>query len=370
MVSMQFGVGILGYGFMGRTHSYAFKIQPFVYNLNITELVAVYGRNEDNVRNFAKTMGFKTYYVDWKKLIDDERVDIVSNCLPPAPHLETSIYTLKKGKHLICEKPLARNLEEAKEIAKEAKNAKAKSMIMFNLRFLPSITKVKEFIEEDVIGDILHFRMIFDHESHVRPGRLFSWKDDIKISGGGALLDLGVHLADLIRYLIGEVKEVFGVTHRYIHKRPLKYDPSKMGEVTIEDLGKVLLRCEGEVLGFMESSKVSAGQKNYLNIEIFGTKGAIRWNLMNLDELYVYRIQEDHWERYLVSTLKWPPRGHSMAWLQGHVIGINHFLNCLIHNEDPVPSIEDGVKAQAIIEAAYLSSKSEKWISVSQLLEI
>lgn len=365
----EYGVGVLGYRFMGRTHSYAYKSLTFYYDppLPKVNLVAIYGRNEEGVRAAANQFGYASYYTDSQRLIDDERIDIVDNCLPNFLHAKPSIMALEKGKHVICEKPLATNLEEAKEMVRVAEKAEAKSMVQMCYRFLPAVQRAKKLIDEGYIGKIYQFRGAFLHMGHVNPKRPLSWREQKSLSGGGALADLGIHVVDLARFLVGDVRSLCAVTKTFIKKRPLPGE-DRMGEVTVDDAGLILLEFKNGALGSIEASRFSTGHKNPLRIEVHGSEGAIAWDVEKLNVLQFYSLKDPYdiqgWRHVMVDVPVWPPRGHIVGWVRGHVGAIHHFLECLVNDRKPEPSFESGMRAQEILEATYISAEEKKYVDL------
>lgn len=358
------GVGILGYGSMGRTHSFAYKVLPlFDPKLPETKLVAVFGRTEANVGRFASEYGFETYYTDWKKVVNNDKVEIINVCTPPSEHSEAAVEALEKGRNVICEKPLAANLEEAERMVRAAERGRGLSMTMFSVRFLPAIQRAKKLINEGFLGNIYRVFSFYPRMSLIYPKRYFTWKDKLKPSGGGALLDLGVHITDLIRFLVGEVEEVFAATGLYLKERPVK-GTEKVETVETEDTGLVMMKLARGLLGFMEASKVALGSEDAMRIDINGSKGAMSWRLDDPSVLRLFSIEDSEmgWKRVRVDNTYPFIDGVS----QGHLAGIHHFLNCLEKEEMPEPSFEDGLKSQEIIDAAYRSSREGKWVSLSR----
>jgi len=358
-----YGVGVLGYGMMGSLHSFSYRVlSMFDQKIPELRLVAIFGRTEENVKVFAEQYGFQKYYTDWRKLINDDRVNVVNVCTPPSEHAEPSILAIEKGKNIICEKPLAATLEDAEKMGEAAESGGARSMVMFNLRFLPAMQYAESLVKNGFLGRVYRFTGSYPKMSHVYPKRYFSWKDVLKTSGGGPLLDLGVHIADLARFLVGDVKEVSATTETYVKERPVK-GTNKMKKVETEDTGLSILKFEGGAIGVLESTKVGTGHDESLKIEVNGSNGAIYWSLENPSSLYTFSLSERDFGWKEVTT-KNPYPFVSEVW-QGHIVGIGRFLKSLEEDEAPEPSFKDGFKAQEIIDAAYRSSKEKKWIGTS-----
>ena len=357
-----YGVGVLGYGMMGGLHSFSYRVLSMSdQKIPKLKLVAIFGRTEENVKVFAQRYGFEEYYTDWRRLIDDDGVNAVDICTPPSEHTEPSILAIEKGKNVICEKPLAATLEDAEKMVEAAESGGARSMVMFNLRFLPAMQYAESLVKNGFLGRVYRFTGSYPKMSHVYPKRYFSWKDVLKTSGGGPLLDLGIHIADLTRLLVGEVKEVSAATETYVKERPVK-GTDKMERVETEDTGLSILKFEGGAIGVLESTKVGTGHDESLKIEVNGSKGAIYWSLEKPSSLYTLSLSEKDvgWKEVAVKN---PYPFVSEVW-QGHVVGIGRFLKSLEEDQAPEPSFRDGLKAQEIVDAAYRSSKEKKWIRI------
>jgi len=362
-MTKKIGVGMLGYGSMGRTHSFAYRVLPlFDPKLSETRLVAVFGRTEANVRRFAGEYGFETCYTDWKKVVNDDKVDIIDICTPPSEHSEAAVEALEKGKNVICEKPLAANIDEAEKIVKAAEKGEGLSMTMFNVRFLPAMQYAKRLIDRNFLGHVYRLFGSCPKMSLIYPKRYFTWKDKLGPSGGGSLLDLGVHVTDLVRFLVGEVKEVSAATELYLKQRPVK-GTEMVETVETEDTGLVIMKFAEGFLGFLEATKVALGNEDAMRIEINGSKGAISWSLEDPCVLRVFSIEDPEvgWKNIHVSNSYPFIDGVS----QGHLAGIHYFLRCLEKEEAPRPSFKDGLRAQEIIDAAYRSAREGKWVSLS-----
>jgi len=360
---IKVGVGMLGYGSMGRTHSFAYKVLPILDPKSPkTRLISVFGRTEENVKRFAEEYGFETYSTDWRNVIGDNKIDVVNICTPPSEHSEAAVEALEKGKNVICEKPLAANLEEAEKMVKAAEKRKGLSVTMFNCRFLPAMQYAKKLIDENFLGKIYRFSSSYPRMSLIYPKRYFTWKDKLKPSGGGSLLDLGVHSADLARFLVGEIVEVSAATGLYIKERPVK-DTEKVETVETEDTGLVIMKFAGGLLGVLEATKVATGGEDALRIEVNGSKGAISWTLEDPGTLRTFSIEDRTvgWKSIHLSN----PYPFIDAGSQGHLAGIHYLLKCLEKEERPRPSFMDGLKAQEIIDAAYRSAREGKWVSLS-----
>ena len=375
----EIGVGLLGYAFMGKAHANGYRKMPFFFYPPpaLPRLVAICGRTEEAVAEAAKRFGFETYYTDWKKLIADDRIELVDNCLPNNMHAEPCIEAAEAGKNIICEKPLASTLEDAKAVYEAAEKAGVKNMTAFNYRFVPAIRLAKQLIDEGYIGKILQYRAVYLQEWIMDPNFPLVWRLRKSVAGSGALGDLGAHIIDLARFLVGEVASVCGLTETFIKERPLPEDPEKKGKVDVDDVFIAMARFKNGAIGSFEASRFCAGRKNYQRVEIHGTEGSIVFNLERLNELEVYskKDPEDRmgFRDILVTESvhpfmeHWWPHGHIIGWEHTFVHEIHHFIDCIVNDKPVAPmaaTFYDGLKCQEILNAIEESARKGRWVEL------
>ncbi len=377
----KIGIGMLGYAFMGKAHSHAWKDIPIFFwpPPAIPELIVIYGRTEEKVKEAALRYGYKRYTTDWRQVVKDPEVEIVDNCLPNHMHKEPTIEAMEAGKHVVVEKPLARDSKEAKEIYEAAKKAKVKAMVAFNYRFVPAVMLAKKLISEGFLGRIYHFRARYLQDWLVDPNFPLVWRLRKEYAGSGPLGDLGSHIVDLARYLVGEPKSVMGMMKTFIEERPLPEDPTKKGKVTVEDAFVAVIEFENGAIGTLEATRFATGRKNYNNFEINGEKGSIEFNLERPNELYVYWREEpikdiEGWHCVLVTEAHhpfikyyWPP-GHVIGWEHTFLNELYHFLDAVINDKDIGPqgaTIEDGYKNMVILDAIIESAVTGKKVTIT-----
>jgi len=230
----EIGVGMLGYAFMGKSHTNAYKKMPYIFwpPPAIPKLVAICGRSRDKVEEAARRYGYSKSYTDWRELLKDPEVELFDNGGPNNLHAEPCIEAAERGKHILCEKPLARTAEEAKPMVEAVKKARVKHMVGFNYRFIPAIQVAKRLIDDRVIGRIYHFHGRYLQEWIMDPSFPLVWRLVKGVAGSGALGDLGAHIVDLAHFLVGDIGSVTAVTRTFIEERPLPEDPSKRGRST------------------------------------------------------------------------------------------------------------------------------------------
>jgi len=377
----QIGVGVLGYSFMGKAHTNAYiKMPIFVYPPPAKpRLVAIFGRTESAVAEASKRFGYEKYYTDWKGLVEDRDVELVDNGLPNNMHRVPSIVAAEAGKNVLCEKPLARNAKEAREMLRAVEKAGVKHMVGYNYRFVPAIILAKKLIGQGYIGKILHYRAVYLQEWVMDPNFPLVWRLQKDMSGSGAVGDLGAHILDLARFLIGEVSSVCAVTKTFIEERPLTEDPNKKGKVDVDDAFISLLRFRNGAIGSVEASRFCAGRKNYQRLEIHGMEGSIVFNLECLNELEVYSRKDPEetmgFKKILVTETihpymkYWWPHGHIIGWEHALVHEVHHFIDCIVNNKEVSPqgaTFKDGVKCAEICDAILSSAETEQWVILPQ----
>lgn len=375
----EVGVGILGYAFMGKAHTNGYKKLPYMVYPSpaIPKLVAISGRNEEAVAEAAKRYGYSKYYTDWKDMIADDEVQLFDNSGPNILHVEPSIAAAKAGKHVICEKPLARNAKEAGKLLNAAEKAGIKHMTAFNYRFVPAIRQAYNLISSGALGEIYHFRAQYLQEWIVDPSFPMTWRFEKEIAGSGALGDLGAHVIDLGRFLVGEIRKVSSLTKTFIKERPLA-DGSGTGTVTVDDAFVSVVEFENGAIGTIEASRFCPGRKNHQIIEINGSKGSLTFNLERLNELDVFWKDTEPKEtqgftNVLISESyhpfweNWWPQGHMIGWEHTFVHEITHMLDCIV-NDKPVSPLAadfvDGYKNAVICDAILESAEKEKHINI------
>lgn len=373
----EIGVGMLGYAFMGKAHSNAFKKIPYMMYPPpaIPKLAAICGRNEAATRAAAVRFGYNRYYTDWRAMLADDAVQLFDNGGPNDAHAEPCIAAAQAGKHILCEKPLARTAEEAKTMLDAVQKTGVKHMVAFNYRFVPAIRQMRKLIESGALGRIYHFRAVYLQEwimPHYNMPMI--WRLTKDVAGSGALGDLGAHIIDLGRYLVGEVESVSAMTRTFIPERP--WGDGTMGKVDVDDAFAAVVSFDNGALGTVEATRFAAGRKNGNVIEINGEKGSLRFNLERMNELEAFWIDDEPKEtrgfhQVLVSEPyhpwweNWWPQGHIIGWEHTFVHEITHLLDCIV-NDKPVAPIgadfEDGYRCAVICDAILESAASRRQV--------
>ena len=374
----EIGVGMFGYAFMGKAHTNAYKTLPYMIYPPpaVPKLVAVAGRNEPAVKEAMLRYGYSKYYTDWREMLRDPEVQLFDNGGPNDMHAEPTIAAAEAGKHLLCEKPMARSREEARQMLDAANAAGVKHMVGFNYRFVPAIRQAYDLIKSGALGEIYHFRAVYLQEWITDPEFPLIWRLDKKMAGSGALGDLGAHIIDLARFLVGEPKTVMALTKTFITERPMP-DGNGRGKVEVDDAFEAIVEFENGAVGTLEASRFCLGRKNYEVFEINGSKGSIRFNLERFNELEVFWKSGDRATQGFTNVLvteshhpfwsNWWPHGHIIGWEHTFVHEITHLLDCIVNDKDIAPlgaTFEDGYRNAVICDAILESAAAGRRVEV------
>ncbi|MFC6066593.1 Gfo/Idh/MocA family protein [Streptomyces ochraceiscleroticus] len=359
------GIGMVGYAFMGAAHSQGWRTAARVFDLPLRPAMnAICGRDADAVRAAADRLGWAAAETDWRALIARDDVDLVDICTPGDSHAEIALAALEAGKHVLCEKPLANSAAEAEAMTAAAESARARgrfTMVGFNYRRTPAMTLARRFIAEGRIGTLRQLRATYLQDWLVDPLAPMTWRLRKDSAGSGALGDLGAHIVDLAQYLAGELLTgVSAVTETFVRQRPLP-SGGGTGEVTVDDAALFTGRFASGALASFEASRVAAGRKNSLRIEVNGDRGSLAFDLERLNELSFH----DHTEpaeaagfrRILVTEPDhpylegwWPP-GHGLGYEHTFVHQARDLVHAIAAGTDPAPSFADGLRVQRVLAA-------------------
>ena len=376
----EVGIGLLGYAFMGKAHSNAFRKLPYMLYppVAIPKLIAIAGRNEAAVAEAARRYGYERYYTDWRQMLKDDRIQLFDNGGPNDAHAEPCLVAAQAGKHILCEKPLARSAAEAATMLEAVTRAGVKHAVAFNYRFVPAIRQARELIESGQLGQIYHFRAVYLQEwimPHYGAGHM--WRLDKRQAGSGALGDLGAHIIDLARFLVGEPRRVSAATQTFIKERP--GPDGAMKAVDVDDAFAATVEFHTGALGTLEATRYAAGRKNFNCFEINAEKGSLRFNLERMNELEVFWVGESPREtqgfhNVLISEghhpfwKHWWPHGHIIGWEHTFVHEINHLLEAIVHNTDVAPygaTFDDGYKNAVICDAILAAAESGRRVDIN-----
>lgn len=374
----EIGVGILGYAFMGKAHSNALKTLPYMMYppVAIPKLVGIAGRNQEAVQEAARRYGYQNAYTDWRDMLANPDIHVFDNGGPNDAHAEPCIAAAEAGKHVFCEKPLARTAEESKAMLDAVQKAGVKHMVAFNYRFVPAIMQARKIIESGALGRIFHWRAVYLQEWIIDPNFPMTWRFSKAVAGSGSLGDLGSHIIDLARFLVGEPNRVMGMTKTFIKDRP----DGQGGRTTVDvdDAVTALMEFDNGAMGTIEATRFANGRKNGQMWEINGEKGSIRFNLERMNELEVFWADEEPKEtrgfhNVLISEPyhpfweNWWPQGHIIGWEHSFVHEFHHFFDAIVNNKPVAPygaDFEDGYKNAVICDAIMQSAETGRMVDI------
>lgn len=376
----EVGIGMLGYAFMGKAHSNAFKTIPYMMYPPpaIPKLVSISGRNATAVAQAAQRYGYPKYSTDWRQQIDDPDVQLFDNGGPNDAHAEPCIAAAQAGKHLLCEKPLGRTAEESKQMLEAAEQAGVKHMVGFNYRFVPAVRQIRNLIDSGALGRIYHWRASYLQEWIMPHFNVpYIWRLQQAQAGSGALGDLGAHIIDLAHYLVGDMRGVMALTKTFVPQRPWP-DGRGMGQVDVDDAFVACVEFANGAIGTLEATRFAGGHKNSNCFEINAEKGSVRFNLERLNELEIFWIGEQPKEtqgfhNVLVSEPShpwwenWWPGGHIIGWEHTFIHEITHLLDCIVHGREVGPhgaTFHDGYKTAVVCDAILQSARQKQQVDI------
>lgn len=379
-------VGMIGYKFMGKAHSHAYRDLPFYFDLDAEPVLqAIAGRDENGASTAAQKMGWASWESNWRTLIERNDIDIIDIGTPNNTHSEMAIAALEAGKHVICEKPMAMNAREAYRMYKAAEHSGTVHMICHNYRYVPAIRMAKQMIDQGLLGTIRHFRGVYLQDWITDPNFPLIWRLRKDVCGSGALGDLLAHSLDLARFLVGEISQVSAVMNTFVPQRPVgemsgglsaTVSGNDMGDVDVDDAVACLAQFKNGAMGVFEASRFALGNRNGNRFEINGSKGSIRWSMEHMNELEVY-FAADTVGLQGFRTVSCTEDVHPYAgayWPAGHLIGYEHtfinllsdFIQGIATGEFPHPNFEDGFINQLVLDAMMDSAVSGQWVPVPE----
>ena len=381
-------VAMIGGGFMGKAHAMAYAAMPMFFwpapaiphrkvVVDVTDVLAEEARQR---------FGFDEASSDWMATISRDDIDVVDICTPNNVHAEIAIAAAKAGKHIICEKPLARTLEEARAMTKAVKEAGVTNMVAFNYRRTPAVALAKRFIDEGRIGKILNFRGTYLQDWSADPDGPLSWRFQKKIAGSGAIGDIGTHVVDMAHYLVGNISEVNAITKTYIKERPIqtggvdklgasdKKTDAPLGAVDVDDEVLSLIRFETGAVGTLEATRNAYGRNNFLTLEIHGEKGSIYFNYERRDELQVMFADDPSDARGFRTIYTgpahpygdglWPIPGLGIGYSETKIVECRDFFAAIVNGETPTPDFAEALQTELVADALIKSGQTGNWVTV------
>lgn len=365
-------IALIGYAFMGRAHSNAYRqVAAFLAPRLTPRLKVICGRNGPPLEAAAACLGWAETATDWRDVVSRPDIDVVDICTPGESHAEIAIAAARAGKAVFCEKPLANTVRDAERMLQAVTRAKVAHMICHNYRRVPAVVLAGQLVAEGRLGEIRHFRGDYLQDWIVDPAFPLVWRLRREQAGSGALGDIGSHVVDLARCLVGEITEVAGALQTFVARRPLPERPSRTGAVTVDDAAVACLRFENGAIGTLEATRMAPGRKNANRFEINGSLGSLAFDLERLNELEVYFESDPPGQRGFRTILvtesshpymkAWWPPGHVIGWEHTFTHMVYELCEAIADGRVPSPSFDDGVRNQRVLDAIERAARTRRW---------
>ncbi|MDY7088315.1 MAG: Gfo/Idh/MocA family oxidoreductase [Actinomycetota bacterium] len=393
-MSEQLRVGMVGYAFMGAAHSTAWRTVNHAFDLPLSaRMTAVSGRSPEGVAAAAAKLGWDEHTTDWRSLIERDDIDLIDICTPGDTHAEIALAALAAGKHVLCEKPLANTVAEAREMADAAAQAATSgvwAMCGFNYRRVPAVALMRQMVAGGRIGTIRHVRAQYLQDWIVDPSFPLVWRLRKELAGSGALGDIGAHIIDMTQFVTGQsIASVSALTETFIKQRPLTAesaglsaaaaDGSGLGDVTVDDAALFLARLDGGAVATYEATRFATGRKNALRVEVNGSLGSLAFDFERQNELEFYDAAlpsaEQGFSRILVTEADhpyiaawWPP-GHGIGYEHTFTHEVRDLIEAIAAGQQPTPSFADALQVQLVLDAVSRSAESAQWTTVESALQ-
>jgi predicted dehydrogenase len=374
MTKRKLNVALIGYDFMGRAHSNAWRqVVHFFKDVAFEPVLkVVVGRTEAKVAEARARLGFEEHATSWEETVARKDIDIVDICTPGDSHPKIAIAAAEAGKDILCEKPMANTVADAESMLAAVRKAGVVHMVCHNYRRCPAVALAKQIIDEGQLGEIRHYRGVYLQDWIVDPNFPRVWRLEKAKAGSGSLGDILSHTLDLSRHLVGEPIAVAGLLTTFVTERPLPGDARARGKVDVDDSAQALVKFAGGAVGYYEGTRLAPGRKNYNRLEINGAKGSLAWDLERMNELELY-IENGPLSGFRTISVTDGKHPYIAAWWPpGHIIGYEHsfthtihdFLEGISHRQSPRPSFEDGLQNQRVLDAITRSSETRRWADI------
>ncbi|MCE7985920.1 MAG: gfo/Idh/MocA family oxidoreductase [Caldilinea sp. CFX5] len=373
-------VGLIGYGGIGRVHAMGLRDIPFLYGLpaDAVQIVGVATTRPETAQKAAQEIGCGFWTADYRELLSRPEIDFVDVTTPNHSHAEIVVAAAQAGKHIYCEKPLAMNVAEGRRMVAAAAAAGVKTQMTFNLRFFPALSRARQLIDAGFLGRLFSFRGRYYRASYIDPNKPISWRQRKEIAGGGALFDLGSHVLDMLYMLLGPFGSVQALMDTLIKERPVAAGATEKVAVDVDDLALLHARLIDGTPGLVEISRMGTGFTNELVIELFGEKGAIRFNAADPAWLEIYDMRDaespfgglrgfkkiEAGGRY--AGAKSPDWTMAPGFNRSHAEGLYQFCRAIWDDKPAAPSLADGLHIQAVMAAAEQSATAGGWVAVEK----
>jgi predicted dehydrogenase len=349
---------MVGYGDVGRIHALCWKSLPFYYPEESwrAEIVGVATTREQTAAAAAREIGCSFSTTEVEELVSRADVDLVDCVTPDKTHASVSIAALRAGKHIYCEKPMARTVEEAEAMLNAARSSGRVNAVAFPVRLAPAVLRARRLVDGGLLGRVISFRSWLLHSGYVDPARPMSWRLDADVAAGGALFDLGAHNVDLIRFLVGEFASVTARVETVVRERPVAPGSGESQPVEVDDVTVAIAELEGGAVGTLEFSRVATGITDGPLLEAHGTEGAFRLNGLRPTRLEVFDRRGDEGFREVVVPERWPRLGF---------VPLQHDVaEAVVEGRPAAVTFEDGYRAQVVMEAIRTAGRKHGWVEV------
>ena len=375
----EVNVALIGYAFMGRAHSNAWRQVSRFFSPKLTpRLKVICGRDENAVRKASRRLGWEEWATDWRKVVSRPDIDIVDIATPGDTHGKIAMAAARAGKAILCEKPLANDVPEARAMLAAVRKAGVVHMLCHNYRRAPAVMLARELVARGKLGTIYHYRGTYLQDWPVDPNLPLLWRFRKSKAGSGALGDILSHSLDLGRFVLGsEIVEVAGALETFVKQRPLPDNPRKKGRVTVDDAALALARFDNGAIASIEGTRFAPGRRNYNRFEVNGSRGSLAFQMERMNELEYYSLDDDPkvqgFRRILATD---PEHAYFKSWWPpGHIIGYEHtfthtvfdFLKAVAAGKPVKPDFEDGVRNQLALEAIEKAAHTRRWVTVKSL---
>jgi predicted dehydrogenase len=377
-MSQSIAVGMIGYKFMGKAHSNAYRQINQFFELPIRpRLKTICGRDKPRVEKMAQRWGWENSADDWRCIIDDPEIKIVDICSPNNTHHDIAVAAFEAGKIVACEKPLAMNGNQAGRMAAAAHKSGKINTVWFNYRRVPAIAFARQLIDEGRIGRVYHFRALYLQDWTMDPSVPLLWRMDKEIAGSGVTGDLHSHIVDISNYLAGDIDSVAATSRIFVNER--ERPEGGKAKVEIEDASVFVAQYKNGAIGHFEATRFANGRKNGNTFEINGELGSLYFDLEDMSRLWYFDSREPKhvqgwrkisvWEEVHPYMKQW--------WVPGCSIGYEHtfgnqaadFMNAIAQNKPMQPNFDDGLKCQLVLDAVVEASGSDRWVRLKQLAQ-
>ncbi|WKL53044.1 Gfo/Idh/MocA family oxidoreductase [Pseudomonas kielensis] len=369
----ELGIGLIGTGFMGRAHALAFRNVSAAFELPFTlRLAALADADPVRAQACATAWDFEQAYGDWQQLIDDTKVHLVAITTPNHLHYPMAMAALSAGKAVYCEKPLAVNLEQANAMHLAAKDAGVVTRVGYSYQHNPIIGLARELIQSGRLGEIISFQGEFSEDFMADPASPWSWRCEAE-HAGGALADLGSHLLGMARYLLGNVEAVCADSQTVHRQRPATAGSQEQRTIAVDDQAHALLRFASGARGTFSSSWLKHGYKNHLSFEISGTQGTLSFDQERLNELRLYRIGQDGFQRLLAGpslpgyAAFSPAPGHQLGYNELKTLEVHELIMALAGQGQAGTDFEQALEVERLATAIRLAAREQRWVSIREV---